>query len=315
MPVNDETLIAALPCLSDWVRWGASRFKQAGLVYGHGTDNAIDEALTLVLHALHLEHDLPQPYWHARLDPEERVQVLGLLRRRYQERVPVPYLTGRAWFCGLEFEVDERVLIPRSPIAELIESGFEPWLEPAGVGRILDLCTGSGCIAIACAEAFPAAQVDACDLSGDALTVAEANRARFGLEQRLNLYQADLFEGLPAARYDLIVSNPPYVDAGDMAGLPAEFRHEPAFALASGEDGLDATRRILAQAGDWLSDHGVLVVEVGNSQRHVEATYPGLPLVWLEFERGGEGVFLITAADLLANRQQLAAAAAGVSAA
>ena len=292
----------SLRSIRDFIRYGISRFEQAELYYGHGTDNALDEATQLVLHVLHLPHDLPGHFMEARLTHEEREQVLALIRRRVEDRIPLPYLTHEAWFAGFSFYVDERVLVPRSPIGELIEQGFEPWLRPQGLRRILDLCTGSGCIAIACAHVFPEAQVDAADISAEALAVAARNVAEHGVEERVRLVQSDLFSALQGCRYDLIVTNPPYVDAAEIAAMPAEYHHEPRLGLASGEDGLEAIEQILRQAPDHLQEDGVLIAEVGASEAALRAKYPQLPLVWLEFERGGSGVFQISRRDLLAHR-------------
>lgn len=297
---------AELKTLRDWIRWGASRFQEAGLSFGHGTDNALDEAAALVLHSLHLPMDLDVAFWDARLTPAESEAVLARIRRRIRERIPLAYLTHEAWFGGLAFYVDPRVLIPRSPLAELIEQGFQPWLDPNTVQRVLDVGTGSGCIAIACAYAFPQARVDAVDNSADALEVARINVHRHDVGDQVALHESDLLGALPAdRRYDLIVSNPPYVDRARMDSLPPEYRHEPGDALAAGEDGMDCVRRLLVEARDRLTDDGLLVVEVGATQSAMAAAYPDLPLTWLEFERGGEGVFLITAEELARHAGQL----------
>lgn len=293
------------------IRWGASRFGEAGLHFGHGTDNAIDEAAHLVLHALHLPAELPGALYGAALTDDEIHTVVGMLERRITERSPAAYLTGEAWFCGLRFLVDERVLVPRSPIAELIERRFEPWVAPARVHRILDLCTGSGCIAIACAHAFPDAHIDASDLSPDALAVARTNVARHGLGDRVRLFESDLFAAHAGERYDLVTANPPYVDASEMAAMPDEYRREPAMGLAAGADGLDFALRILAAVPEHLEPHGVLVCEVGASEAALAALLPELPLTWLEFERGGAGVFTIDATQLAAHRGAVDAALAG----
>jgi len=295
---ENQTIVDELSTLGDFVRWGVSRFIEANLHFGHGMDNALDEAFYLVRSALYLPHDIPPYMLQSRLMPSERAEVLTMLQRRIDTRLPAPYLTYEAWFAGLPFYVDERVLIPRSPIAELIEARFEPWVDSSKVSRILDLCTGGGCIAIASALAFPFAQVDATDLFADALAVAQQNVERHQVGDQVTLHQGDLFTGLSGQRYDIIVSNPPYVDAEDMAALPEEYRHEPEQALASGQDGLDITRRILQQAADFLNPGGVLIVEVGNSAAALMEAYPELPFTWLEFGRGGTHVFLLTAEQL-----------------
>jgi len=285
-----------LRTLRDYIRWAVSRFQAEQLFFGHGTDNAWDDARQLVLGALHLPWEIADAYLDCRLEDDEHEHLQALLKRRIEERVPTAYLIGQAWFCGLPFIVDERVLIPRSPIGEAISQRFEPWLveKPA---RILDLCTGSGCIGIACAYEFETAEVVLADLSFEALEVANRNIEQHGLEERVYTVQGDGFDGLPGQRFDLIVCNPPYVDAEDFADMPSEFHHEPALGLACGEDGLDLVRRLLAEAADHLTDNGTLVVEVGNSQVHVEALYPEVDFTWLEFTRGGHGVFLLAAAQ------------------
>lgn len=283
-----------LQTLRDYIRWSVSRFHEHEVYFGHGTDNAWDEARLLVLGGLHLPWAMADAYLDCRLEEAECLHLNELLRRRIEERVPAAYLLGEAWFCGLPFIVDERVLVPRSPIAEYIERQFAPWL-PKTPARILDLCTGSGCIGIACAYEFPDAEVVLADLSYDALEVANLNIEQHELEGRVYTVQSDGFDGLPGQRFDLIVSNPPYVDLEDFASMPDEYQHEPELGLACGDDGLDLVRRMLAEAADHLTDDGLLVVEVGNSQVHVEALYPEVDFTWLEFQRGGHGVFLLAA--------------------
>ncbi|WP_313278842.1 50S ribosomal protein L3 N(5)-glutamine methyltransferase [Stutzerimonas balearica] len=283
-----------LQTLRDYIRWAVSRFHEHEVYFGHGTDNAWDEARLLVLGGLHLPWAMADAYLDCRLEEAECLHLNELLRRRIEERVPAAYLLGEAWFCGLPFIVDERVLVPRSPIAEYIERQFAPWL-PKTPARILDLCTGSGCIGIACAYEFPDAEVVLADLSYDALEVANLNIEQHELEGRVYTVQSDGFDGLPGQRFDLIVSNPPYVDLEDFASMPDEYQHEPELGLACGDDGLDLVRRMLAEAADHLTDDGLLVVEVGNSQFHIEALYPEVDFTWLEFQRGGHGVFLLAA--------------------
>lgn len=287
-----------LQTLKDYMRWGASQFLQAELHYGHGMSSALDEAVYLVLRSLHLPVDTPEIYWDGRLTDDEKKAVVSIIRQRIETKKPAAYLMKEGWFAGLPFYINESVLVPRSPIAELVEQQFSPWVDPASVETVLDLCTGSGCIGIACAYAFPSAMVDISDVSSDALEVATINIDRHDVASRVTPIYSDLFESLQGKKYDLIVSNPPYVDAEDMAALSEEFKHEPEMALASGEDGLDITRRILAAAVHYLKPNGVLVVEVGNSQHNLQELMPNLPFQWLEFENGGDGVFLLTAEQL-----------------
>lgn len=292
--------------LRDYVRWGASRFNHAELFFGHGTANAVDEAVALVLHALHLPHNLPGGYFNCVLTPNERLDVVNLLERRLTERKPAAYLTHEAWFCGLPFYVDERVLVPRSPIAELIEKQFAPWLDrPDTVADILDLCTGSGCIAIACALAFPDADVDAVDISPEALAVATINIDKHDVAGQVRLLQSDLFAALKGKRYDLIVSNPPYVNETEWSNLPAEYHAEPKLGLESGLDGLDCARQILREAANHLNPNGLLIIEVGSSAETLEETYPDVPFCWIDFERGGDGVLVLTTEQLIEYREHL----------
>jgi len=298
----------AILTLRDLILESRDALDAAGVWFGHGTDNALDEAAWLVSHAVGLPPDFPETVLDRGISPGQIQAARELVARRITTRKPAAYLIGEAWFAGLPFFVDERVLVPRSPLAELIGERFQPWLAPERIRRVLDLCTGSACIAIATALALPEARVDATDISPGALEVAERNVARHGVQDRVRLYQADLFDGLPAEEYDLILSNPPYVDAEDMAALPAEYRQEPALGLAAGDKGLDLVIPLLQQAGRHLAPDGVLIVEVGNSAGALQAAFPAVPFVWLEFAHGGEGVFLIDAAQLAAHQPDFAAA-------
>lgn len=289
--------IDELKTVRDFLRYATSRFAASDLFYGHGTDNVWDEAVQLVMRTLHLPLENNTLFLDANLTWDERHRILERLEQRIDQRIPLAYLLGEAWFMGMPFQVDERVLVPRSPLAELIASGIQPWLGDYTVARILDLCTGSGCIGIAAATVFDEAEVDLSDISTDALAVAEANIAMHEVGDRVRTVQSDVFAQLDG-RYDLILSNPPYVDAGDIASMPDEFHHEPVLGLAAGHDGLEIAHRILATAADHLNPGGLLIVEVGNSWPALEEAYPNLPFIWLEFERGGDGVFLLTAEDL-----------------
>ncbi len=280
----------------DLVLWAEARFEGAGLSYGHGTTSAREEAVFLVFHSLALPFDVPDAVLDRPLMPEAKSCALALIRERIRTRKPAAYVLGESWFAGLELYVDERVLVPRSPIAELIEARFSPWLKDPR--RILDIGTGSGCIAIACALAFPKAEVDATDISAGALEIASRNAERHGVRDRVRLLRSDVYESLAGERYDLIVSNPPYVPAAHLATLPPEHRHEPSLGLDGGDDGLAIVSRILEGATEHLTERGTLVVEAGEAAPAAEARYPRLPFVWLELRRGGEGVFLLEARDL-----------------
>lgn len=285
---------SGLQTITDFIRWGASRFVEANLSYGHGMSSPLDESAYLVLRTLHLPVDTPDVYWRSALTESEINSVKAVIYRRVEEKIPAAYITKEGWFAGLQFYIDERVLVPRSPIAELVENQFSPWVDPDDVENILDLCTGSGCIGIACAYAFQNATVDLSDISVDALEVAEINIEGHDAAQRVQTIQSDLFSNIEDKQYNIIVSNPPYVDKEDMDALSAEFHHEPELGLSSGNDGLDITRTILKHAGQYLAENGVLVLEVGNSQYALAEFYPEVPFQWIEFDRGGDGVFLLT---------------------
>jgi len=293
------SITSQLHSIGDYCRYGASLFNQAELFYGHGTDNALSEALTLVMFAIALPEDMADEVMNCRLLDQEKQNILALFTQRVETQKPVAYITNVAYFARLPFYVDERVLVPRSPIGELIENHFHPhFSENNPPQSILDLCTGSGCIAIACASYFPDAEVDAADLSIDALNVALMNIENHGLSEQVIPIQSDVFSGVEGQKYDLIVTNPPYVDQADINSLPAEFTHEPEMGLGCGEDGLDIVRIILAQSSQYLNEDGILICEVGNSQYHVESLYPEVDFTWLSFERGGHGVFMLNKAQL-----------------
>ena len=300
---------AQLHTIIDLIRYGASRFNAAGLTFGHSYDNALDEATSLVLHALHLPPDLGPAYGAARGLEEEKTHILGLFERRISERVPAAYLNGEAWFAGLNFISDARALVPRSPIAELILNGFEPWLAGREVTRALDLCTGSGCIAIAMGHYYPNWQVDGSDINDAALSLAHENRERL-LAHNVQILKSDLFEGLKGRVYELIVTNPPYVTNQETDELPDEYRHEPELALRAGDDGLDLVLKILRDAPEHLSEDGLLICEVGDSEQHVNALLPELDLAWIEFKVGQMGIFAVEAAELRRHHVRIAELAA-----
>ncbi len=295
-----------LHTIIDLIRYGASRFNAAGLTFGHSYDNALDEATQLVLHALHLPHDLGPAYGQARITLEEKEDVLGLFLRRIEERIPASYLTGETWFAGLSFKSDPRALVPRSPIAELIESGFEPWLGGRDVRRALDLCTGSGCIAIAMAHYNPDWQVDGIDLSDDALALAAENKTRLHADN-LRLLKSDLFDGLSGQHYELIVSNPPYVTNAETDALPEEYAHEPEMGLRAGDDGLDLVLKILRDAPLHLVEDGLLICEVGESERALVNLLPEMTFIWIEFKVGQMGIFAVECAELIAHNPRIRA--------
>ncbi len=292
--------IQDLHTVRDWLRFAVSRFYQAKLFFGHGSNDAYDEATYLILHTLHLPLDRLEPFLDARLTDGERTEVLNIIQRRVQERVPAAYLTNEAFLGEFSFYVDERVIVPRSFIAELLRTQLSPWIaEPESINSVLDMCTGSGCLAILAAHEFPNAQIDAVDLSADALQVALHNVTNYELQDCVQLIQSDLFTELGDKKYDLIISNPPYVDAPSVAALPQEYLHEPALALGSGDDGLNATRAILKHATHHLNDNGILIVEIGHNRDALEAAYPKLPFTWLDVTAGDQFVFILHRNDLL----------------
>ena len=309
--LNDEQIneaIDELCTIGDLLRWGTSQFNGSDIFYGHGNDNAWDEAVALTLFALNLPADSKDSILTSRLTKTERTTIVNLFATRINERMPVAYLTNSAWFAGEQYYVDERVLVPRSPIAQMIQADFQPWIGNKPVLRALDLCTGSGCIAIAMAHQFQEAEVDAIDISYDALEVATMNIFDHGVEERVIPIQSDLMNEVLREKYDLIVSNPPYVDQEDMDSLPQEFIHEPELGLAAGFDGLDLVKRILVDALDCLNDDGILVVEVGNSLVHMEQQFPTVEFNWVDFQLGGHGVFVLTKAQLQAHHAEFKAA-------
>lgn len=280
----------------DFLRWSTSRFNEAGLFFGHGNEDAFNEASQLLLSSLHLPVDtLPDVFLDARLTQDEKRTLLIAIEKRIENRIPLPYLTNEAWFAGLPFFVDERVLIPRSPFAELIETQFQPWVAaPDSITRIIDMCTGSGCIAIALAMAFEQAEVTASDISSDALDVARVNRQKYGLEDQLTLLESDIWQKISTdEKYDLIISNPPYVGAEEMASLPEEYRHEPNSALEADDNGLALVTKILSGAVDHLTENGLIFIEVGNTDLAVDDKWPEIAFTWLELENGGHGIFML----------------------
>jgi ribosomal protein L3 glutamine methyltransferase len=299
---------AELSTIIDFIRYGASLFNAAGLSFGHSMDNALDESTQLVLHALHLPHDLGPAYGQAKLLPDEKAAVLALFERRINERIPACYLTGEAWFAGLSFKSDPRALVPRSPIAELIENGFEPWLAGREVQRALDMCTGSGCIAIATAHYHPHWQVDGVDISDDALSLAVENKVRLHADN-VRLLKSNLFESLQGEVYDLIVTNPPYVTHAETDALPKEYSHEPELGLRAGDDGLDLALKILRDAPAHLSDQGLLVCEVGEAEHALARLLPEVPFAWVEFKVGQMGIFVLEREDMLVHHARIKALA------
>lgn len=299
MNLNAMQRYSNLQTVRDWLRYAVSRFNRSKLFYGHGTDNAYDEAAYLILHTLHLPPDTLEPFLDARLLDHERSAVRDIIERRITKRLPAPYITGEAWLRGRRFQVNQAVLIPRSPIAELLDEGLAPWIPDAlEIHSVLDMCTGSGCLAILAAQAFPLAQVDAVDLSEAALAVAALNVAEYGLEDRVQLHHSNLFESVPPRELDLIICNPPYVNAQSMSSLPPEYLHEPGMALAGGADGMDLVRDILRKAPDYLAPDGMLLLEIGHERHHFEAAFPDLEPLWLDTETGHDQILLVSRAQL-----------------
>lgn len=300
LDAEKDELVSTLTRPVDYIRWGASCFNEAGLAFGHGSDNALDEATHLVLHALSLGHDVSDFHLQGQLLEAERRAVIDLLRARIETRQPAAYLTGTGWFAGLPFNVDERVIIPRSPIAEVLEDGFQPWLQYREPLSVLDLCTGCGAIAIACAQVFPEAQIVATDASTDALAVAESNSERHDVGPQVQYVEADMFDGLPRQEFDLIVTNPPYVSRDESAGLAPEYQHEPGYAFHGNHNDLTLLTKLLKQAPAYLADDGLLILEVGARAFDLEAVHPDLPITWVELQNGGMGVGVLEAEDLAA---------------
>lgn len=288
-----------LNSIKDLVRWGASEFNRHDIFFGHGTDNALDEALSLVLHCLHLDHSLPAEYLTSQVSLSEKEKILSMIQERINSRKPLAYLTNTAHFAGMTFFVNEHVLVPRSPIAELIEDGFQPWIDPDSLEQVLDLCCGSGCIGIACAEYLPHINVTLADISDEALEIAQRNIHGHHLDDRVEAIKSDLYENLGQAKYELIISNPPYVSQEEYDGLPLEYHREPQIGLTAGADGMDIVSRILQEATDHLTENGMLILEVGASAELLLQRYPNVPFTWVEFERGGDGVFILTRQELL----------------
>ncbi|HEY0563734.1 MAG TPA: 50S ribosomal protein L3 N(5)-glutamine methyltransferase [Methylophilus sp.] len=288
-----------LSTIRDWLRYAVSQFEQSDIFYGHGTDNSYDEAVWLIMSALHLPHDTLNNFLEAHLTAGERSYLLDLITQRITQHTPTAYLVKEAWLQGFKFYVDERVIVPRSFIAELLADGLQPWIEyPELIHSAADICTGSGCLGVLLANAFPDAEIDVIDISPDAIAVANINIANYGLEEQVHAIQSDMFSALSGKTYDLIISNPPYVDAPSMATLPAEYRNEPQLALGSGLAGLDHTHTLLREAADYLNDDGILVVEIGHNRDALLAAYPELPFTWLDTSSGDQFVFLLTKAQL-----------------